>query len=371
MRVMFVALPQIGHAFPMMPLARHLAASGHEVLMATGGDAVTVLAKLDDPNFRVTTCWPPSRLNFTPSAARGLALHPRLALRGAAGMADAEAAGRVFAVVNRPAVPALIAQVREFRPDIIIHDPYAAAAAIAAERADVPSVLHNIALNDGAALLAQIRRHLVPFGSRPATQVLSIAPPSVSPIPGTPMRYVPFSIPEVGGPEWLYEKADRPRIIVTRSTSLGDGPNAMLSSVLAAAPEVDAEIVIVRPNRPMQRLKRLPPNIRMADWIPLHAVLHTCAALVNHGGAGSVFVALRAGIPQIVTPAPGDRAWNATRVAKRGAGLSVPPRRITAEHLHALINDRVLADNAAQVAAEIAAMPSVEMVAAELVSATA
>ncbi|APB00098.1 glycosyltransferase family 1 protein [Nocardia seriolae] len=43
MRVLFVATPLIGHAFPMLPLALHLRATGHEVVLASGDEVVTVL----------------------------------------------------------------------------------------------------------------------------------------------------------------------------------------------------------------------------------------------------------------------------------------------------------------------------------------
>jgi hypothetical protein len=37
-----VSAPLIGHAFPLVPLALALQSSGHEVLVATGGDALAV-----------------------------------------------------------------------------------------------------------------------------------------------------------------------------------------------------------------------------------------------------------------------------------------------------------------------------------------
>ncbi|KAA0017025.1 glycosyltransferase [Antrihabitans cavernicola] len=364
MRVLIVALPLIGHLFPMMPLAVELASSGHDVRIATGGDAV--LAR--DSGIAVEDIWPLPRSNFGGAAVRALALHPQRALRGMRGIADPQAAGRVFAVVNRPMIEPVFALARRFAPDVIVHEPYAAAGAIAAARLGIASVLHNIALIDGAALLEQI---LLRLGARAApaqafAATLSIAPPSMLTVPGLPMRYAPYSSPGSTAPPWLHESATRPRILVTRSTMLGDGPNAMLDSVLRAAPQVDAEIVIVRPNDPIVNATRLPANVRTVGWIPLYSVLHSCTAILTHGGAGSVYEGLRAGIPQLATPAPGDRAWTAALVQQRGVGLSVPARKITATHLSSLISDPTMVSAAREVAAEIAAMPSVEQVAAML-----
>jgi UDP:flavonoid glycosyltransferase YjiC (YdhE family) len=142
----------------------------------------------------------------------------------------------------------------------------------------------------------------------------------------------------------------------------------MLSAVLRAAPSVDAEIVIVRPNRPMLRADTLPANVRTTGWLPLRPALAVSTALVNHGGAGSVYDGFSAGVPQLVTPAPGDRAWNAGLVAARGAGLSVAANRITVSHLTQLVTDAALAVAAREVAAELTAMPSVSDVAAQVLA---
>lgn len=366
MRVLFVALPMLGHLFPMMPLVTALADAGQQTLIATGGDAAACLRRdLRHRHIVVDDCLPRPRFNYTLEAMRGLAAHPREARRGAAGAADPDAAGLVFAVVNRPMVEPLVSACVRLRPDLVVHDPYAAAAAVAADRLGLPAIVHNVALNDGAVLLDRILRRLAPdLAARhvPAA-TLSMAPPSVEPVPGTLIRYQPYSIPDSGAPQWLLNDAARPRIVVTRSTSLGDGRNRMLSSMARAAADVDAEIVIVRPNRPILRATKLAPNIRTVPWIPLHTVLHTCAGMINHGGAGSVYAAMWAGIPQIATPAPGDRRWNATLISRRGIGLAVPAGHINADHLGTLISDTRLTGQARAVAAEIAAMPGVAEVA--------
>lgn len=363
MRVLFVATPLIGHLFPMMPLALRLADSGHDVLVVTGGDA----ASARTGELRLESVAPPVHLPST--AARALALHPLLARRSAAGMADAHGGARVFALVNKPMVGAVTAAARRFRPDLVVHEPFAAAGAIAADRLGVPAALHNIAFDNGAELLRQILRRL---GARPpaSATTLSIAPPSVVSVPGRPMRHHPYATPGRDAPQWLRESPDRPRVLVTRSTMLGDGRDAMLASILRAAPHVDAEFVIVRPNRQLARDRRVPENIRLVGWIPIHTIAHTCAAMVNHGGAGSVYQGLSAGIPQLATPAPGDRAWNADLVEQRGAGLSVRARQITADHLNRLLAEPRLATAAREVATEIEGMPAVSDVAAQIAALT-
>jgi UDP:flavonoid glycosyltransferase YjiC (YdhE family) len=63
-------------------------------------------------------------------------------------------------------------------------------------------------------------------------------------------------------------------------------------------------------------------------------VLREAAAVVTHGGHGTVIRALAAGVPALVLPHGRDQADNAARVRSRGAGLqlksSAPPRAIAA-----------------------------------------
>ncbi len=160
------------------------------------------------------------------------------------------------------------------------------------------------------------------------------------------MRYTSY----VGGgelPAWLREPGERPRILVTRSTLTGPGDRGPMPAVVAAAAEVDAEIVLVRPDE--RSARSVPGNVRVVDWIPLDEALPASAALVHHGGAGSALGALAAGLPQLATTGPGDRRHNAELVARRGAGLALRPRDITARALTQLLTDERLRTAAAQV----------------------
>ncbi|MFJ2837538.1 glycosyltransferase [Nocardia sp. NPDC087230] len=362
MRVMFVAMPLLGHLFPMMPLAARLQRRGHRVMIATGG-AATAAVRTQLPVAEVA---PP--IDYVRSAVRGLGAHPLLAVRSARGMADAQGGARVFAVTNRPMLAPLLAAAREFRPELIVHEPFASAAAIVAAQLGVPTLLHNIALDDGTVIRRELLRLLTDADLPAPVRTLSIAPPSIVEVSGRPLRYTPYAPPQARTPPFLREPSTRARILVTRSTMLGDGPDAMVRAIVRAAPEVDAEIVIVRPDRKIQRATALPAGVTTTGWIALHEALPHCTAMVNHAGAGSVFAALQAGVPQLATPAPGDRAWNATAVRRRGAGIAVAARSITAAHLTSLIDDRDLATTAASVASEIAAMPGVDEVADEVVA---
>jgi len=67
----------------------------------------------------------------------------------------------------------------------------------------------------------------------------------------------------------------------------------------------------------------LPAEIRHFDFVPFSRVLPQAAALVHHGGIGSVAQALAAGIPQLVMPMAHDQPDNAARVERLGVGRSL------------------------------------------------
>ena len=354
MRILFAATPLIGHLFPMIPLAQRLRDRGHDVLVASGGAAVAAV----DGDIDAVDVAP--GIGNVRAVVRGLGLHPVLAARSASGRADPRGGAHVFAVMNRPMIAPLTRAAERFQPDLVVHEPFAAAAAIVAARLGVPAALHNIALDNGTLIRRELLRLLCGREESGAAETLSVAPPSIASVPGRPVRYTPYAPSGAPVPPLFLAPPVRPRIILTLSTMLGDGPDAMLRSILRAAPQVDADIVIVRPNRAIARSSHLPRNVHTVGWIALHRVLPTCTAMVNHGGAGSVLAALHAGIPQLATPAPGDRRWNSESVEHRGAGLSVPASKITAAHLDTLITEARLTHSARAVAAEIAAMPTVE-----------
>lgn len=354
--MLVASAPLIGHVHPLLPLALALRDAGHEVLVATAADGLAA-ARSGLPVHDVAPAFDFGRI------ARGVLLrHPLIARAELAGTAGTRGAALLFAQVNDELADGMVALAREWSPDLVVHEPFAVAGALAAARVGVPAVRHENSLFDGrelvrvtaARLTRALRRHRV-AAIPPPTGAIAVAPPSVVTQDGWPMRYEPYA----GGgelPGWLREPGDRPRVLVSRSTVAGPGGAGPMRAVAAAASRVDAEFVLVRPDRRLSR-SALPANVRTVGWIPLPTALPASAALVHHGGAGSVLGALVAGVPQLATPGPGDRRHNATLAARRGAGIAVPARGITAEVLTRLVTDAGLAAAAREVSREIAELP--------------
>jgi UDP:flavonoid glycosyltransferase YjiC (YdhE family) len=77
---------------------------------------------------------------------------------------------------------------------------------------------------------------------------------------------------------------------------------------------------------PEQVPPELPDGVRHFDYLPLSRVLPCAAALVSHGGIGSVSQALAAGVPQLVMPMAFDQWPNALRLEQLGVAVSLRPK---------------------------------------------
>ena len=76
----------------------------------------------------------------------------------------------------------------------------------------------------------------------------------------------------------------------------------------------------------------IPPNVIVSDYVPASLVLsRNCAAMITHGGRGSIYSALNHGVPLIGIPNQGEQEWNLDAVERFGLGRKLSPRRISFE----------------------------------------
>jgi len=74
----------------------------------------------------------------------------------------------------------------------------------------------------------------------------------------------------------------------------------------------------------------LPDTVRWASYVPFGALLPRSAALVSHGGIGTIAQGIAAGIPQVVAPMAFDQFDNASRLVDLGVGAVLPMTKYTA-----------------------------------------
>jgi glycosyltransferase (activator-dependent family) len=263
----------------------------------------------------------------------------------------------------------LVAVARAWQPDLILWEPFTYAGPIAAH---VTGAAHarilwgpDVVLNARRQFLAlreaqpEQRREdpmadwltwtLQRFGVTPNAAAIeeiiagqwSIDPAPASirlPVPGhetVPMRFVPYNGPSVI-PDWLHTPPARRRVCVTLGVSAREtfGRDAVpFEDLLHALGDVDAEIVATLDAGQLSDRDSLPGNIRAVDFVPMEALLPSCAAIVHHGGAGTGYTATLAGVPQIIVAALWDAPLKARLHAEAGAGIDLPPHKLDAAAL--------------------------------------
>ncbi|ARO55885.1 glycosyl transferase [Methylorubrum zatmanii] len=102
----------------------------------------------------------------------------------------------------------------------------------------------------------------------------------------------------------------------------------------------------------------LPASVLHVPYAPFSRVLPRCAALIHHGGIGTVAQALAAGIPQLVVPVAFDHFDEARWLQRLGVGTSLSRRRFTPARatstLHRLLTDPHVAQACAAAKARMA-----------------
>ncbi len=78
-------------------------------------------------------------------------------------------------------------------------------------------------------------------------------------------------------------------------------------------------------NSPEQR-----EDVLHVSFAPFSQVFPECAAVIHHGGIGTIAQCLRAGVPALVVPGGMDQPFNAAQVGQRKAGLWIPRKGYTA-----------------------------------------
>ena len=374
MRVLVTASPGLGHMLPMVPISWALRAAGHEVLLAMAGRSAEHVPMLAASGLHVVRTAGHENFVRLVNAARGSmdvqAIQKKIKEASRSGAFDqlTNLAVGLFAPQSDMVADAVVAVAEDWRPDLVLHSPMEGAGPLAAAKLGVPAVEQAFGVFSQADRLTQLaealadtyRRHGVD-GPPERRGLLNVAPPGMgTPELGWPMRYVPYN----GGgqlPDWLVKAPQRPRVVVTLGTVVpgfqGIGPLQWLADV---AGDLDAEFVVTLGEGEAEQLGSLPANVRPVPYTPLNALLATGTAIVHHGGSGSTMTSLAMGRPQLVVPQGADQFSNAHEVTKRGVGFEVDTdvAAVGADDLHRLLTDVTLAEAAAEVKAEIAAMPS-------------
>lgn len=144
-------------------------------------------------------------------------------------------------------------------------------------------------------------------------------------------------------PPWWSELEGRRVIHVTQGTQNVD-PADLVRPTLEALTDIDA-IVVASTGVPGRETLPfpVPPNARVASFIPYEELLPRTDLVVTNGGWGGVVATLAHGVPLIVGGGDLDKPEVAARVASSGAGINLRSGRPDARRVSRGA-DRALAD---------------------------
>ncbi|RKN11549.1 glycosyltransferase [Streptomyces radicis] len=372
MRLLFTTTPGFSHTTPLLPLAHGARLAGHRVLVVAGGPALRAAAD--------------SGLPTVDAVPHDDVTRPYAALAAAAAERDIppdETMRLVFGAfgeISAMMLEGLVAAARRWGADAIVYTPMLSSGPIAARAVGARAVLHGMGLRHPAfpatpALIeAAGRRYGVDAADLRPDAELVLAPASlerVNPAAPPPDAAVP-TLPTRPGPDngggrvpgWALSRGRRPRVVVTLGSvpSHTDGRQDVMAAALTGLADLGVEAVLTTGGAALDTLGPLPPWARAVGFVPLTSLLPSCDAVVHHGGMGTMFSALAAGVPQVIVPTTsGDALSNAEVVEKRGTGLGLMPAALSPASLAAAVGE--LLDEprhraaSREVAAELTAMP--------------
>jgi len=267
----------------------------------------------------------------------------------------------------------------EWAPDLVLRDPCEYASALAAERRGIPHAQVAISLaeveagslNLAAGVLEPYRRGIVE--ALEASPYLTRLPGSVdpSPFPHT-VRFREPRYASAGALAGWWGDDDRPLIYATLGSVAGTRPigAAAYRTVIDAVAPLPARVLLtIGRDADPSSLDPLPENLHVEPWVPQKDVLPHAALVVCHGGSGTTFGALAAGVPLVLLPLFADQPVNARLVSDAGAGITVSPHEPASrlrDAIRTVLNDPAHKDAAARIATEMNEASSIDDVLADL-----
>jgi UDP:flavonoid glycosyltransferase YjiC (YdhE family) len=371
MRVLISTRQGAGHFGPLIPFAHALLRNNDDVVVTAPASVGPMIAGAGLDHHPIPD--PPAE-EREPIFAKAKTLDPDAA--------NALVGADLFVRIDtRAGYPHMVAAIERLEPDVMLYDISDFAAGLAAETTGLPVV--SVSISQGihmqrlveplAEALNEVRAEI---GLDPDPQLERLAEtPSFSLIPQaleTPEtegadRILRFRVPEPPPrplPDW-WPSNDWPLVYVTFGTvvpTIGHYPQLYRDAIDALSVLPVRILVTVGRDCDPAELGPTPPNVHAARWIPQADVLPHAAAIVSHGGSGTVTGSLAAGVPAVVVPFIADQFHNAQRVAELGAGIALDPGDMVRlpDAVRALLADRSYRDAASKVAAEMQALPTVD-----------
>lgn len=335
MRILFCSTSGAGHVGPLLPVARELAELGHEIrfLLPPAGRALA-----EEAGFAVEPAPTPD-----PVADKAIMDEIRRDATRATVLINRDFFGRLCTEATLPAAERLCAR---WRPGLVLHEAAEYASALAAHRAGIPHL--QVAIGLAEVEWGSLHQHAALELSRfePDAAEIIASSPYLTRLPegldpsryARTLRYRPA--PASGavddacpGADLAEAAAGGARLVYA---TLGSMAGASQWSPGAYRVLLDAfgrlgrrggrdvrVLLTVGRGQDPAALGAIPANTRVAAWVPQQRAFAAASAVVSHGGSGTAYGALAAGLPSVFFPLFADQPSNARTIAAAGAGIAV------------------------------------------------
>ena len=360
--IVFLNLSASGHINPTLPIVQDLVRRG-EVVTYFAGE--------------------PFKDQIEKTGAQYVALGGRASASMPLGNDQIKRLPYIMAQRSPQTVPALLARVGEFQPNLLVYNALHLTARLVAQILEIPAVTFRPfhapltrRLVDGDDLGELTRAadeglaRLAASMGRPTlslAQVLSLREP-------LNLVFVPkefqakseefdksylfvgpvLDMPQAGSWPFGDRGADRPRrLYVSLGTLRNDKPEFYRCCLKAFAAS-DWEVVMsVGHSTDISGLGAIPENFRVHPSVPQLALLAHVDAFITHGGLNSVMESVSLGVPVVVVPEIDEQRLTAARVEELGLGYRLEHGSFGADDLRQCV-DRLTRD--AMVRERVAAM---------------
>ena len=327
MRVLAVTQPVPSHFQTLVSFAHALEGAGHAVAVASGASLGPVIAEAGFTNVPCGLSVPDQWHELLPE------------LEGASAEEfDRIASGYFFFGPGLTRmIDDLIALCREWRPDLLLHEQFAFAAPFVGELLAIPyaSVGGGYRSEDEVPFTALVSSqsaarttsHLIP----PAMRSAAISPStpgrvalrlltqsrsqSAIPIDASPFNWSN----QYPLPAWFATLPGRPIVHATLGTTFAEYTHDLYATILAGLRDEPYSLIVTVGNSvDPATFGPQPENVYIERYISHAALLPKCAALLTHGGLGTILAAFDCGLPFLAVPITADQPDNAAQCAATG-----------------------------------------------------
>lgn len=357
MRILFSAVPSAGHLLPMLPLAEAARQNGHDVAVITNAEMASLVG-------------PVPLLSAGPTLAELTVESTRRC--GGVGPDQPGPAAVEFFVGTRIDLTfdQALEQARGFGPDLIVAEAIDHVGPMVAAALDVPWAMHALSQVLPPPLLQAFDEAAAAcYAARGLTATARLA--YIDPLPDlmhAPDVHLPgdricvqpraYDQPDVEwAPPVFPGREDRPRVLVTLGTTIGDPEMPRQLAALTETADVNV-IVTFGAGSDVSTVDVDRSRVHPVGFVPLARLLPHVDLVVSVAGTGTVLATLAAGLPMVLMPVHADQPWNAERLVKAGLAVAISEPGDAGTAVRTVLETPGYATEAQAAAKTVRAMPT-------------